>query len=197
MMQLQPPPMLPPEQINQIIELLERYKGAMPFADEELARHRALRVALDDQFQRGEAALSAWRAAIARRWECEVNGQRIYSAIRRQICDYFGKDGAYTLLVAPTHPEQASTASDLLAEMRRLEVSLELLRPRPPFADESIARLHASVDDLATAIEWTEHCETDRRSVLIEQRMACNLYQRACDKTRRLIESHMGVHQND
>ena len=35
---------------------------------------------------------------------------------------------------APTQPSAALTPSNLLADMRRLEASLSLLRPPPPFA---------------------------------------------------------------
>jgi hypothetical protein len=74
--------------------------------------------------------------------------------------------------------------------MRRLEASLSLLRPRPPFVDESLARMRAAGDALGAAIEWSDHCEAERRRVLIEQRMATNLYEHVCQKTRRLVAAY-------
>jgi hypothetical protein len=172
--------------------MLELRRSELPFADEELARHQTLRKALDEQFTRGEQALSSWRAALSQRWEAEVSGQRAYSSIRRQIASYFGSDATYLQLVAPSQPTTALTAGNLLADMRRLEASLALLRPRPPFAEEGLDRMRAAGDRLSAAIEWSEHCESERRRALIEQRMANNLYERVCQKTRRLMASHTG-----
>jgi hypothetical protein len=172
--------------------MLELRRTELPFADEELARHRALRSALDDQISRGEQTLSAWRTALSQRWDAEVSGQRTYSSVLRQIAGYFGSDATYLQLVAPAQPSVALTASNLLTDMRRLQASLALLRPRPSFAEESLSRMRDAGDRLAAAIEWSEHCEAERRRVLIEQRMANNLYERVCQKTRRLVASHSG-----
>lgn len=117
-------------------------------------------------------------------------GQRTYIAIQEQIGGYFGKDATYLQLVAPTQPASGLTASNLLTDMRRLEASLTLLRPRPPFAEESLTLMRGAGDRLAAAIEWSDHCEAERRRVLIEQRLAKNLYDRVCQKTRRLVEAH-------
>jgi hypothetical protein len=179
--------------IAHLTRMLELRRTEIPFADEELAHHRALRSALDEQIARGEQALADWRAALSQRWEAEVNGQRAYSAVLRQIADYFGNDTIYLQLVAPSYPATALTASNLLADMRRIEASLALLRPRPPFAEESLARMRAAGDSLAAAIAWSERCEEERRRVLIEQRMANNLYERVCQKTRRLLADHIST----
>lgn len=179
------------EGASQLIALLERHRRTLPFADEELARHQALRHALDDQHRRGEHALSCWREALSRRWECEVSAQRVYSAALRQLSDYYGDDPAYARLVAPAHPNHPITPTDLLADMRRLEASIALLSPRPAFAENCLERLRATADELAAAIDWTGRCEAERRSIMLEQRIAANLYQRACDKTRRLLSNHL------
>lgn len=179
-----------PDAATQIITMLELRRTEFPFADEELARHRTLRTALDEQITLGEQALAEWRQALSRRWEAEIHGQRIYSAIQRQISSYFGNDAMYLQLVAPSHPSTGLTASNLLSDMRRLEASLALLRPSPPFAEESLTHIRAASDRLAAAIEWSEHCELERRRVIIEQRMAANLYERVCQKTRRLMAAY-------
>jgi hypothetical protein len=173
--------------------MLELRRGEIPFADEELARHRTLRSALDEQVARSEQALLDWRAALSQRWDAEVNGQRTYSSVQRQMAGYFGSDATYLQLVAPSQPATALTASNLLADMRRLEASLALLRPRPPFVEESLSRMRNAGDRLAAAIAWNDHCEVERRRILIEQRMATHLYERVCQKTRRLMASHVGT----
>lgn len=180
-------PPIGPDTAAQLLRLLELRRAEIPFADEELARHRTLRKALDEQITRGEQALNDWRKALSQRWEAEVYGQRVYITVQRRIAGYFGNDATYLQLVAPSQPSAALTASNLLADMRRLEASLALLRPRPPFADESLAEIRAAGDRLDGAIAWSERCEAERRRVLIEQRMATNLYERVCQKTRRLV----------
>jgi len=176
---------------TQLIALLERHRTSLPFAEEELARHRALRLAIDDQHRRSAHALSDWREALSRRWECEVSAQRLYTATMRQMSEYYSDDPAYARLVAPAHPDSGVTPRELLSDLRRLEASIALLSPRPVFADECLRRLRASGDELASAIDWTGRCESERRSIMLEQRIATNLYQRTCEQTRRLLSAHL------
>lgn len=180
-----------PEGASQLIALLELHRHTLPFADAELARHRALHQTIGAHQERGAIALNAWREALSRRWECEVSSQRVYSATMRQLHAYYGADTSYAQLVAPGHPNSPVTPSDLLADMRRLEASIALLSPQPPFAEACLSQLHTAATDLAAAIEWTDRCETERRNIQLEQRLAVSLYQRACDKTRRLISTHV------
>jgi hypothetical protein len=180
-----------PEGAGQLIALLELHRHSLPFADAELARHRALHHAIDAHQERGAVALNAWREALSRRWECEVHSQRVYSATMRQLHAYYGADTSYAQLVAPGHPNSPMTPADLLVDMRRLAASIALLSPQPPFAEEHLHKLHTAAIDLAATIEWTDRCETERRNIQLEQRLTVSLYQRACDKTRRLISSHV------
>ncbi|WP_129626909.1 hypothetical protein [Candidatus Oscillochloris fontis] len=181
---------LTPETTSQLLTLLELRRHELPFADEELARHQTLLNAIEEQNQRGEQTLADWRKALSQRWQAEVAGQRTYIAVQRKLAAYFDNDTTYLQLVAPTSPSAALTATTLLADMRRLEASLTLLRPRPPFAEESLAQMHAAGDQLAAMISLTEHCEAERRRVLIEQRMASHLYERVCQKTRQLVTEY-------
>lgn len=181
-----------PDAATMLIALLERHRATHPILEEELERHRSLCGVLAEHQERGEHALCAWRAAISRRWACEVSAQRAYSAVQRQLAAYYGPDRAYAQLIAPGHPESASTASDLLHDVRRLRASLELLAPHPPFADEAIARLRESGDELADALEETARCEAARRSVLTEQRIVVNLYERAYERARRHLATFLG-----
>lgn len=181
-----------PDATTQLIALLERHRERYPELADELAHQQTLSRVLTEHRQRGAEALGAWRAALSRRWECEVRAQRAYSAVQRQLAAYYGPDRAYAQLIAPGHPESASTASDLLHDVRRLCASLELLAPRPPFAAEAIAQLQAAGDDLERAVDQTSRCEAERRSVLTEQRIAVNLYERAYARARRHLAGFLG-----
>jgi hypothetical protein len=181
-----------PDAAARLLAMLERYRDAYPPLEEELAHQQALAVAMAEQQQRGAQALTDWRAALSHRWECEVNAQRTYSQVERQLGSYFGSDAAYSQLIAPGHPSSGSTATDLLHEVRRLEASLELLSPHPPFAVAAIERLRAVATDLAAAIDLTTRYEVERRSVLTDQRIAANLYERAYDRARQMLARHLG-----
>jgi hypothetical protein len=174
-----------------LIALLERHSDKLPLLDEELERHRSIAHAMAGQTRRAEIALSAWRVALARRWDCEIAAQRAYSVALRQLSLYYGGDPAYTLLIAPPCPGAAITPAELLRDVRRLDASLELLAPRPPFADEVGRRLRASADELAAAIDQTERCEAERRSLLAEQRLASQMLQRAYERTHSLLTRHL------
>ncbi|EFO79066.1 hypothetical protein OSCT_3067 [Oscillochloris trichoides DG-6] len=178
------------ETTAQLLTLLELRRHELPFADEELSRHQTLLSAIEEQNQRGEQTLADWRKALAQRWQAEVAGQRAYIAVQRKLATYFDNDTTYLQLVAPTSPAAALTATTLLADMRRLEASLTLLRPRPPFAEECLIQMREAGDQLAAAITMTEYCEAERRRVLIEQRMATHLYERVCQKTRQLVAEY-------
>lgn len=181
-----------PDAARRLVALLECHREAFPLLDEELTQQRSLAHVLAEHQLRGEQSLSAWRAALSHRWQCEVSAQRAYSAAQRQLCAYYGPDAAYAQLIAPAHPSNASTPSDLLHDLRRLEASLELLSSRPPFAAEALALLRAVGDDLGRAIEETARCEAERRSLLTEQRMAASLYERAYARARRQLVRYLG-----
>ncbi|NTU77834.1 MAG: hypothetical protein HGA45_00280 [Chloroflexales bacterium] len=176
---------------SQLIDLLERHRDRCPYLEEDLARYRTLSATLADQRCRGEHALGAWRTALARRWDCEVAAQRVYSAVQRQLGACYGDDPAYGQLIAPAQPAAVGTPGALLREVRRLEAALELLAPRPQFADEGRARLRAAANDLAAAIEQTDRYEALRRSALAEQRVVASLLERACARARRALAKHM------
>lgn len=175
-----------------LLSLLERYREAHPSLDDELAQQRALSDTLAEHRRRADQTLAEWRAALSRRWECEVGAQRVYSAVQRQLAAYYGPDCAYTQLIAPAHPSHASTASDLLHDVRRLGASLELLAPRPPFAAVAVVELRAAGDGLEQALAETDRREAARRSVLAEQRIAANLFERACERARKHLAHVVG-----
>lgn len=185
------------EASSQLLLLLERHCNAFPPLREELASHRALTHTLAKQQLRSAQALRAWRAAIARRWVCEIAAQRLYDQAQHQFHHHYRDDPAYAQLIAPGHSGAASTAVDLLHELRRIAAALELLTPRPPFAAELLADLHASATDLEAAIDHTRRCEAERRSLLSEERVAAKLFAQACERSRRLLSQYLGDQASD
>lgn len=180
------------EDQDRLIAVLERYRTSLPFVDEELTFHQTLRRELEQHQGISEQTLAEWRQALAQRWECEVVGQRFYQRIQRQLRDYFGTDSPHLRLLAPDNNERARTAAELLTDLRRLEASLRLLHPRPPFVALQLAELTQVCADLASALNRTQHCETQRHTAMLEQRLTYNLYQQARKQTRRLLVEHLG-----
>jgi hypothetical protein len=181
-----------PEGAHNLIKLLERHRTTLPFADEEIAYYTDLRNSLDAQRQHSEETLSAWRSSLSRRWECEVTGQRVLIHVQRKIVALYGDDAVSMRVIAPGRLASAMTPSDLLNDLRRLEASIALLMPRPPFADETLAQLADAATRLSTAIDDTARCEAERRTALLDQRLALSLYERACGRTRQLLAEVLG-----
>jgi hypothetical protein len=178
---------------TQLVKLLERHRAALPFADAELARHQALRLALSEHHARSEDALNAWRSAISHRWGCEVRAQRTLSAVLRLAGAESAALPACQHLVAAPAANAPVTPADLLADLRRLAASLALLNPAPAFVAASIADLQAAADELAAAIDLTLRCESVRRHMLLEERLTTNLYLRTCAQTHQLINDHFAA----
>src|SRR5689334_11890764 len=75
---------------QRLITVLERRRSELPFADDILAVHRPTHADLERSSARSDNAVEAWRAALARRWECEIAGRRIFKQIVRQLADHYG-----------------------------------------------------------------------------------------------------------
>jgi len=146
-----------------LVALLERHCADFPQLGEELERQRRLRDTVAEQRERSAQALAAWRAALARRWRCEVAAQRIYADAQRRLRRYYNDRPSHARLVAPGDPDHARTPGGLLQEVLRLAATLEVLAPSLPCAAELRADLRAAADDLAAAIEQTD---TARSSVV-------------------------------
>jgi hypothetical protein len=181
-----------PEAVGRLVALLERYRHTSPLLAEELTRQQTLTHTLAEHRIHGERTLSAWRTALSRRWACEVDAQRALRKVQRQLTDLLGADDAHAALFGSAPGDAQSTPTNLLAELRRLEAAIDLLTPRPPFAESARTRLRLASDELASAIEESQRCENERRSVLSEQRVAMSLYERAYERARRLLSSEIG-----
>jgi len=186
---LQTPPADP---LNQIITLLEQLRNRLPFAEEELAYHTQLRAMLAEQQEQSAAALAAWRTALARRWECEVQAQRLYTYVRQQVIDAVGTDAPCWQLVEESPADGAWMATDLLNNLRRLAIVVDLIQPALPSHKAIQAELQTMAARLAHAIQETERCEEERRRVQAEQRMLNELCQRSYRRTRQRIVTHLG-----
>ncbi|PDW01638.1 hypothetical protein [Candidatus Viridilinea mediisalina] len=174
-----------------LIALLERHSDQLPLLDEELNRHRSIAQALVDQTRKAEVTLNAWRNALAQRWRFEVEAQRVFSTVLRDLSLYYGSDPAYALIIAPVRSSSAITPIELLCDVRRLEAAIDLLAPRPPFADDCTQRLRDAAERLADAIDQTEQREAERRNVVAEQRLVNQLLQRAYERTHSLLMRHL------
>jgi hypothetical protein len=180
------------EDQDRLIAVLERYRPYLPFVDEELARHQSLRQELEQHQGLSEQTLAEWRQALAQRWECEVVGQRLYQQIQSRLRDYFGSDSPHLRIIAPDNDEKARTAAELLNDLRRLEASLRLMQPRPPFVRLQLTELTQVCTNLEQALTWTQHCERQRHNAMLEQRLAYNLYEQVRKQTQRLLNEHLG-----
>ncbi len=180
---------------NRMVALLERYRTDLPFVDKELTLHQSLRHELETHQRAGERSLAEWRQALARRWECEIAGQRFYMHMHRQLCDYFGADSPYLKIMLPDNTRSARTAVELLNDLRRLQASLEILQPQPPFVCLELPALTQVCTDLEEALNWTQRCEAQRRTAMLEQRLAHNVYYHARAQTQRLLNEYIGCGQ--
>lgn len=156
---------------------LERPVGRQPALAEEMRRRQLLTEALAARHQQAEQALGAWRAALARRWACEVAAQRVYKAAQRELALHRGDDPSEPF--APILPGVASTPPGLLHELRRIAAVLELLAPRSPSVAGALVGLCIAGDELEAAIADTDSCEAERRRLMSEERVVARLLERS------------------
>lgn len=147
-----------------------------PILAEELGRRHVLAEALAARHLLAEQALSTWRAALARRWHCEVAAQRAYKAAQRQLAAHRGDSPAEPF--TPANPGAESTPRGLLNEVRRVVDVLELLAAEQPFATAALVGLRAAGDELEAAIALTDSCEAERRRLMSEERVVARLLER-------------------
>jgi len=182
----------PIDDSQQFIALLESQAPQHPFVGEELARHRVLYSELQHRQDFNEHTLREWRAALTRRWECEIAGQRLFTQIQRQLREHFGTDSLQVEAVAPVLDSNAVTAADLLMALRRMHAGLTLLQPSPPFVAERLSQLKPVLTALAEALEQTRLCEAARRQAVLNQQLARGAYERARNQTRHLFIEQLG-----
>jgi hypothetical protein len=177
---------------QRLIATLEQLRGELPIADDILALHRPTHHELEVSTTRSEQAVSAWRGALARRWESEVAGRRLYKQIVRQLAEHYGSPEAPEVqLLSRGGAEADSSPAELLADLRRLQAALSV---GMAFARERLPEVEQACAALESAITEANLSETQRRVAVLDNRMAREAYRRVRGETRRLLIEHYGDH---
>jgi hypothetical protein len=177
---------------RRLIAALERMRDELPFADDVLAIHRPTHEDLARSSARSDAAVEAWRAALARRWECEVAGRRLYKQGVRQLAEHYGREAPEVQLLSRGGAEVDSSPAELLHDLRRLQAALELAQAALPGAAEHLDEAGRACAALEAAIADTAGYEEQRRTAALDRRMAQEAYRRARATTRQALIDHYG-----
>ena len=171
-----------------VIDALERYKDELPFAREHLALHYSCWQALHQCQGKSDAAVDAWRAALSRRWECEIVARRLYKQVFRQYLEQYG--GADHLVIhslATRRDTSVATPPELLADLRSLHADLGLNTGAANAArSEEILVTCANLDE---AIRETATREAARRAAVLDRRVAQEAIQHAHTTTKHVLAS--------
>jgi hypothetical protein len=175
---------------QRLIATIERLRGELPFADNILALHRPTHHELEDSASKSKQAVDAWRAALARRWDAEVTGLRLYKRIVRQLAEHYGGDSAPEVQMLSRDGAKAeSSPTELLADLRRLQAALSI---GLQFARQRLPEVEQACAVLESAITEANQRETQRRVAVLDNRMAREAYRRVRGETRRLLVEHYG-----
>jgi hypothetical protein len=177
---------------QRLIIALERRRSELPFAEDVLAIHRPTHDDLARCSARSDDAVEAWRAALARRWECEVAGRRLYKQGVRQLVEHYGRSAPEVQLLSRGGAEVDSSPSELLHDLRRLQAALELARSALPSVVERLDEAGQVCAALEVAISDASSREEQRRTAALDRRMAQEAYRRARTTTRRVLIEHYG-----
>jgi hypothetical protein len=177
---------------QRLIATIEQLRGELPCADDILAVHRPTHQELEISAVKSDQAVAAWRGALARRWESEVAGLRLYKRIVRQLAEHYGgEDAPEVQMLSRGGTEADSSPAELLADLRRLQAALSV---GLGFASERLPEVDQASAALQHAITEANQCETQRRVAVLDNRMAREAYRRARGETRRLLVEHYGEH---
>jgi len=180
---------------RRLIAVLERRRDELPFADDILAAHLPAHDALERSSICSDDAVEAWRSALARRWDCEVAGRRLYKQVLRQIVEHYGSASAPEVqLLSRGEAEANSSPAELLHDLRRLQAALEMGQATLPFAPRRHDDVKRICGLLEAAIGAAQASEARRRHAALERRLAQEAYRRARAETQRaLIEFYNGM----
>ncbi len=171
---------------QRLIAAFDHLRNELPLANEILDTHEPLHVKLQQTHQVSEQAVTAWRTALASRWECEVAGRRLYKRILRQLIGLYGEHAPEVQLLSRGGAEADSSPSELLADLRRLGAAFAI-GGAPIDTPELQGELQQCCAALDRAIETTRQCETQRRNAVLDHRMAGEVYRRARTATHRKL----------
>lgn len=165
----------------------EPYNQHNPILQAELEHNYRLRQELSKQHQFAQSALRNWRNALAQRWESEVAGQRLYLKLHAFVRNHYGADTPFLRLIAPDH-NQARTAEELLADLRRIEASFRIVEPQPLWIEEHMSELCLICEQLDRTLAYSRRCESERRSAMLSRRLAEKAYQQSIERVHTLME---------
>lgn len=175
-----------------LMAAIEQRRVELPFAENMLAVHQNTHRGLEQTYDASQAAVGQWQAALARRWDQEVAARRLYKQIFRQFADLVGEQSPHVQLISRGGAEANSSPAELLEDLRRLRAAISLDDLDLPFAIERSAQIDAMCQALEDAIETAATAEHQRRTAVIENRMAREAYRRACEETLGRLASHYG-----
>ncbi len=177
---------------QRLIATIEQLRGELPFADDILALHWPTHHELETSATKSDQAVAIWREALARRWESEVAGLRLYKRIIRQLADHYGgEDTPEVQMLSRGGAQAESSPSELLTDLRRLQAALLV---GLGFASERLPEVEHACAALESAIIDANLSETQRRVAVLDNRMAREAYRRVRSETRRLLVEHYGDH---
>lgn len=176
-----------------LIAILERHHNDAPEIEALLDAHRATHHQMTISYHTSEEAIAAWRAALARRWTCEIAARRLYKQTLRQLVQHYGTAETPTIrLISRGGAEADSTPAELLEDMRRLHAVLSLEAATLPFAEQRLAEIVQSCETLERAIDEVAACERQRRTAVLDLRIAREVYRRMRRETCQALMSQLG-----
>jgi hypothetical protein len=173
---------------------LERRLSDLPFAEAILELHRPAHHKLEASHVESQQSVAAWRAALARRWDCEVAGRRLYKRILRQFVEFYGPAAPEVQLLSRGEAEAQSSPAELLTDLRRLQAALAMGAETLPFAVQRAPEVDRACVALEGAISEALLWETRRRDAALDSRMAQEAYRRVRNATRHALREHYGEH---
>lgn len=181
---------------QRLISVLEERCAELPSAEYMLAMHRSTHHELENSHIISEQAVEAWRAALANRWECEVAGRRLYKQVLRQLINYCGNDAPEIQLLSQGQFEEHRSPSELLDDLRRVQLVLTLKTETLPFAHQRLTEIAHISSALSRTIDEVTDWERRRRMAVLDYRLAREAYRRICAQTRQVLADHYGDQAN-
>ena len=177
---------------QRLLAALSHLDTELPFAREMLAAHRPVHIEIQRTHERSEQSVSLWRGALARRWECEVSGRRLYKRVLRKMIQFYGSESAPEVqLLSRSGAEANSSPAELLADLRRLHAALDV--GSAPFYDSALQdQIQHECAALQQAIADTSTHENERRNAVPDHRLAREAYRRTRSETLRRLQLHYG-----
>jgi hypothetical protein len=177
---------------QRIIQELERRQHSLPFVAHLLALHHTAHYTLEDCEAISEQAVDVWRAALAQRWDYEVEARRLYKQVVRQLSDQYGETAPLIHLITRGGAEINSSPSELVEDLQRLSAALTVEILNLPFASDRIAEINQIRSQLQGAIVVAQQTEQQRRNAVLENRMAREAFRRTSEATLGKLAAHYG-----